>query len=753
VRTVTIAVRGVVQGVGFRPFVYRTARVLGLRGTVSNNSAGVMIHAQGPDAAIDGLLEALRTRHPPLAVVRECVVGDTTTLTDLPEFTIVASSQGESVQVDAARDTATCDACVREMRDPNNRRYRHAFINCTDCGPRFSIIRELPYDRPATTMAGFGMCPRCGQEYRDPSDRRFHAQPVCCPACGPRLQVFDADGTEIACDDPVAHAVAALERGSIVAIKGLGGFHLACRADRQEPVETLRRRKHREEKPLAIMVRDLSAARAVCRVSEADAALLRSPECPIVLLPRRSDCDTVAQAVAPTVTTLGVMLPYTPLHHLLSENAAYPALVMTSGNRSGEPILSDNQAALQALKSIADMFLVHDRAIYVAVDDSIVRSLSVGPVVLRRARGYVPSPIFTGRPVDGIVGLGGILKSTVCVGRGEAAYVSQYLGTVDNVETIERCAGVLQHLSGLLGVRPRLLVRDLHPGGFMADTVDLHLPVVSVQHHHAHAVACMVENGVRGPAICVVYDGTGLGDDGTVWGGEILLVSETGYERLGHLRPIPLPGGDAATRHPGRFALSAAMEALGVSADRCCTWLPPGEQQAVTAMLAAGVNCPLTSSAGRLFDAVAAVLGVCREQTYEAQAAIELEAMAAQGVSDAYEWSTQTRDGRLIMDGASLVASVVDDATRGTDPGVISARFHNTLAAMTVETVQRAARARGVMDVCLSGGCFQNALLFERVLTGLRDSGLNVYHHRVLSPGDECVALGQVVIAAKGQGA
>ncbi|MBD3243110.1 MAG: carbamoyltransferase HypF [Chitinivibrionales bacterium] len=734
---IQITIQGTVQGVGFRPFVYRTALRFGVRGSVCNSVAGVVIDACGEPAVLEQFLHALRTELPPLAVIRSLETVEVSAPCDAAAFTIEASALGESPQVDVTRDTATCDACVRELRDPSDRRYRHPFINCTDCGPRYTIIQGLPYDRPRTTMRGFPMCPQCEAEYRNPADRRFHAQPVCCPACGPTLTLLDAQGEQIASHDPVADTIMRLARGEIVAIKGLGGFHLACRADNQDAVVRLRERKQREQKPLAIMVGDIDTAGRYCDISRDERGLLSGIERPIVLLSkRREGADAVAQAVAPTVTTLGVMLPYTPIHHLLFDTDAYDALVMTSGNRGGEPICIDNDEALEKLRGIADAYLMHDRAIHVRVDDSVARVLGGAPVLLRRARGYVPAPLAVDAAVDGIVALGGIMKSTVCVGRGRTCYVSQYLGTADNTETIENCVHVAHHLTEVLGVRPRLFVGDMHPGGFTEAIVrDSETPYETVQHHHAHAAACLGENRVDGPAICLVYDGLGLGEDDSVWGGEILLAGRGGYRRVGHLRPVFMPGGDAATRNPGRMAIGILWELLGREAVDVCPWMGQDERSAVRALLENDLNCPRTSSMGRLFDAAAAMLDVCRRQTYEGQPAIELEGVAERGVDDAYGFELLDEDGRILLDGAALLAAVRDDMRRGTPAPVVSARFHNTVADMSVEAACRAAAAAGVTLVALCGGCFQNAMLFERTVRGLRARGVTPVFHRILSPG------------------
>lgn len=750
-KSLHITVGGTVQGVGFRPFVYRTAVRLGIRGRVRNSPAGVVCDAAGSPETLERFVRALREEAPPLAAVRSVEVRESDAALRTDAFAIDASEYGERPEVDVTRDSATCAACVRELFDPDNRRFRHPFINCTECGPRYTIIRQLPYDRPGTTMQPFAMCPRCDAEYHDAADRRFHAQPVCCPDCGPRLWLADRDGNEVDTLDPIRDCVKHLAAGHIVAIKGLGGFHLACRADDADAVGRLRRRKQREQKPLAIMARDIATLGTYCEISGEQRRMLESIERPIVLLPKKPECDRgVAPQVAPTVTTLGAMLPCTPVHHLLLDTETYETLVMTSGNRRGEPICRTNEEALRTLRGTADAFLLNDREIHVRVDDSIGRLLGREPVLLRRARGYVPDPIAVDVDVDGIVALGGIMKSTICVGRSRTCYVSQYLGTADNLPTIDNCVAVLRHLLNVLGIHPRRYVRDLHPGGFVDAVVGDHpLPCTSVQHHHAHAAACLGENGLRGPAVCLIFDGLGMGDDGTIWGGEILIADRKSYRRVGHLRPVPMPGGDAATRYPGRMAMGALWGMPGNRARDACPWMESVERDAVSALLRAGMNCPRTSSMGRLFDAAAAILDVCRRQTYQGQPAIELEGIADRDHDDPCEWELTSEDGCIVMEGPRLLASVLQRRQEGIPSAMVSAGFHAGLADMSIEAAANAAREAGLSRVVLSGGCFQNALLFERIVHGLHRRGLEPVVHRILSPGDECISLGQALIAAE----
>ena len=746
---VKVLVTGTVQGVGFRPFVYRTARRFGVVGTVRNTAGGVEIEAFARQEALDAFVRAVKTQTPPLAQVLS-LESRPLSADGAPEsFTIGQSSLGESAAVDVTRDTAVCTSCLSEMRSPNNRRYRHAFINCTDCGPRYTIVRSMPYDRPNTTMAAFGMCPECAAEYADPVDRRFHAQPVCCPNCGPQLRLLDASGCVLETGDAAAECVRLLTQGSIVAIKGIGGFHLACRADRTEVVARLRQRKHREEKPLAIMVRDVSSARALAEISDIEGELISGVERPIVIV-RKRDTGALAPEVAPRVSTLGIMLPYAPLHHVLFENAPYQALVMTSANLSDEPMCIDDAEAVRRLGGIADAYLTHDRPIYVRNDDSIARVLGAHPVLLRRARGYVPAPLPADTETTGVCAWGGILRGTVTVGRGSYCYTSQYLGAMDSVEALDNLERVMQHLMLVLGVTPRVHACDMHPQGLTSRPAESSgLPVVKVQHHHAHAVACLAENRWPDEAIAVVYDGAGHGDDGTGWGGEILRVNRSSYERLGHLRTAPMPGGDEATRLPGRMALGILSQSGDALWTDACAWMPVAERDAVIEVLRLGLNCPLTSSMGRLFDACAAVLDVCRTRTYEGQPAIELEGCADLAETRAFKMPVITENGLRVLDGASLLLQVAEAVRGGLSPAVASARFHNAVVAATAQVVTAVCEETGIRAVCLSGGCFQNVLLFGRLVAKLESAHLRVLVHRLTPPNDECVSYGQAIVAAE----
>jgi hydrogenase maturation protein HypF len=757
---VEIAIQGAVQGVGFRPFVFRTAQTLGIRGFVRNDGRGVFISAVAGRENLDAFVHTLRIANPPLATVRAFSASLMTPVTEAEQggvpvdFSIKQSDHGECVDVDVTRDTAVCENCLREMRDPHNRRYRHPFINCTDCGPRYTIIRDLPYDRPSTTMAGFPMCDECRKEYESPGDRRFHAQPICCPSCGPTLKLLSSEGegnrggTSGSPSDPLAHCIALLASGMIVAIKGIGGFHCACRADDESAVKRLRQKKMREEKPLAIMVRDIDTARRYALIDRDEQSLLESVERPIVLCAKKNNATGLAPSIAPGVPTLGIMLPYTPIHHLLFSDGNLNALVMTSGNTTDEPIAFDDDDALKRLGNIADAFLTHNRNIYVRNDDSIVRIVAGGPVMQRRSRGFVPDPLDALHDVHGIVALGGVLKSTVAIGRKRMCYLSQYVGEVSSLEALEGLQRIMKHLLHILDVAPRLFIGDLHPESMTRHLADeTGMPLETAQHHHAHGVACMAENELHEESLCIVYDGTGYGLDGCIWGGEILLAGHDHFTRVGHVGYMPLPGADAAIRHPGRMAVATLWGLMGDRVMETCPWMPEEEKKAVIDMVRAGVNCPKTSSMGRLFDAASALLGICTRRTYEGQPAIELEGVANRNETASYEPVIIDSGDELLIDGAGLLFRVYEDITHGTARDNVAARFHNTVARATALVAQKAAQRTGCARICLSGGCFQNRLLLERTLRLLSDAGLQPFTHRLIPPNDECVSFGQLVIA------
>jgi hydrogenase maturation protein HypF len=756
VRT-AIRVEGIVQGVGFRPFVYALATGLGLSGFVGNDVDGVFVEVEGPEADVTEFLRQLERHPPPLARV-ERVTAHPMTPNGGTSFTIAASGPPGPRRTLVSADTATCDDCLRELADPADRRFGYPFINCTNCGPRFTIVRDVPYDRPFTTMAPFTMCPACGAEYHDPADRRFHAQPTCCPACGPRLTLRDSAGNPLP-GDPLTRAAELLSTGQVLAVKGLGGYHLAADARGQAAVAALRARKHREDKPFAVLAADLAAAHALGEIDPAAAALLTSPGRPIVLLPRHPRAD-VAPAAAPGNRYLGVMLPYTPLHHLLVRALARP-MVLTSGNVSDEPIAYRDDDALARLGPIADAFLTHDRAIHIRTDDSVARTFRGRPMPIRRSRGYVPEPVrFDGGFPRPVLACGAELKNTFCLAKDRHAFVSHHIGDLENAETLRSFTEGIAHFRRLFDIDPQVVAHDLHPEYLSTKyALELDLPVHGVQHHHAHIASCLADNGagadglvtgpigpVTGPVIGVAFDGTGYGPDGTIWGGEFLIAGLAGFERGGHLAPVPLPGGAAAIRQPWRMAAAylgpaapAGLDVVRRNADR---W------PAVTAMAAKGVNAPLTSSAGRLFDAAAAILGVRDAINYEGQAAIELEQLADPGETRAYPAGVQAGEGPFQACGADLLHAVVEDLTNRVPAPIIAARFHHGVAALIEAGCVRLRDSSGLGTVALSGGVFQNMLLLHATVARLEARGFRVLTHSRVPCNDGGISLGQAVIAA-----
>jgi hydrogenase maturation protein HypF len=746
-------VEGVVQGVGFRPFVYALATRLGLSGHVGNDADGVFIEVEGPPPRVAEFLTVLEAEPPPLARI-ERVRTAAIAVTGGAGFAIAPSPAGGSRNTLVSADTATCADCLAEMRDPGDRRYRYPFINCTNCGPRFTIVRDVPYDRPATTMAGFGMCPACAAEYADPADRRFHAQPVCCPDCGPALRLLGSGGDPLAGSDragsdraggeALAGAAALLQAGRVLAVKGLGGYHLAVDAGSEAAAGTLRARKHREDKPFAIMVADVDAARQLCEVDEAARALLVSGQRPIVLLPRLP-AAAVAEAVAPGSRELGIMLPYTPLHHLLLAEAGRP-VVLTSGNVSDEPIAYEDADAMARLAGIADDFLVHDRPIHMRTDDSLVRVFRGREMVLRRSRGYVPAPLPAGPFTRPVLGCGAELKNTFCLGKGSHAFVSHHIGDLENYETLKSFTSGIEHFQRLFDVTPAVVAHDLHPE-YLSTKYALDLPDVSlvgVQHHHAHIASCLADNAYDGPVIGVAFDGTGYGLDGTLWGGEFLLADLASFTRAGYLEPVPLPGGAAAIRQPWRMAaayLGSDDRDLEVARRHDERW------DAVVALGRSGLNSPLTSSAGRLFDAVAAVLGVRDEIRYEGQAAIELERLADPAVTDSYPCRV-TDGAELLVLGRDLVYATAQEARSGIASSVIAARFHNGVADVIAAVCAELRARSGREVVALSGGVFQNVVLLTRTVGLLEARGFTVLTHSRVPPNDGGISLGQAVVAA-----
>ncbi|MCU1491723.1 MAG: carbamoyltransferase HypF [Acidimicrobiaceae bacterium] len=740
-----IRVSGVVQGVGFRPFVASLATARGLRGFVGNDGAGVFIEIEGAPSCLEEFLDALSQQAPPLARIEQLVVDRSLDLDGSAEFRIVASRQGTGHDTLVSADARTCSDCLREMSDPGDRRYRYAFTNCTNCGPRYSIVRDIPYDRANTTMATFVMCPRCRGEYDDPLDRRFHAQPLCCPDCGPHLQLLDGDGDPVP-GDPVEATAALLGAGRIVAVKGIGGYHLAADANDERAVTLLRSRKHREQRPFAVMARDLDQARELCEVGDVEARLLGAPAAPILLLRRHSGAK-VARSVAPGRDELGIMLPYSPMHHLLLGAHGRP-LVMTSGNLSDEPIAFDDLDASKRLGTIADARLTHDRPIQTRVDDSVVRVSGGYPAPVRRSRGYAPDPL--GLPWEfprEVLACGPELKNTFCLGRARHAFLSHHIGDLENFETFSSFTSGIAHLCRLFDIHPEVLAHDLHPEYLSTKyALDQHgVDLVGVQHHHAHVASCMADNGVEGPVIGVAFDGLGMGTDGSLWGGEFLVADLCGFERVASLEPVAMPGGALAVRQPWRMA-AAYLERAGCDFASLGVRSRNKSWEDVLAGARAGLNAPMTSSMGRLFDAVSAVLDLQDTVTYEGQAAIELEQVAAPCETGRYEVAVAAGMPWRI-DAPGLVRAVVDDRARGTEVGVVAARFHNSVGRLVLDLCCRIRDERGIGAVALSGGVFQNRRLLEQCIEGLSARGLRVMTHRRVPTNDGGISLGQAAVA------
>ena len=744
--------RGVVQGVGFRPFVYRLAHEYALKGWVRNTSGSVDIEVEGSKESLENFLDALHSQAPPMARVESVEVAF-----DSPkgytEFKIGESLSREGQYQLVSPDIATCDECKKEIFSPTDRRFRYPFTNCTNCGPRFTIIEDIPYDRPKTTMRQFKMCPKCQKEYADPLDRRFHAQPNACPKCGPDLELLNGNGKPVDCSDAIKAASQLLKEGKILALKGLGGFHLACDATSEAAINTLRARKRRQGKPLAVMLATIEEIEKHCLLSTEERKLLESPQCPIVLL-RWKRSSSISPAVAPNLKYLGVMLPYTPLHHILLSETGLP-LVMTSGNISEEPIAKDNDEVLTRLGGIADYFLVHNRDIYSRYDDSVY-IVEGTPQAIRRARSYAPYPIFLPFRSRPILACGAELKNTFCLTKDEHAFLSQHIGDMENEETLEHFENTIQLYKKLFRIEPEVIAYDMHPE-YLATKYALEagakagLKLTPVQHHHAHIVSCLVDNKVEGQVIGVALDGTGYGTDGNIWGGEFLLADWRRFKRVGHLEYVPLPGGEAAIRKPYRMALGYIYSLLGedFSLEGLPLKLSPTELEVIRQQVKRRINSPLTSSAGRLFDAVSALAGVRQEIDYEAQAAIELEMAAPDEVdeSKSYPFAIVEEQGVRVVRLGGLLSAVVQDVRSRIPAPVISLRFHHTVAEIITEMCQLIARDTGIKQVALSGGVFQNRLLLRLAMAALQKEGFDVLTHHLVPCNDGGISLGQAVIA------
>jgi hydrogenase maturation protein HypF len=792
-----VEIHGAVQGVGFRPFVYRLATEQALTGWVINDTRGVFIEVEGPQPELARFLKRLPAEQPPRAIIHSLEAAWLEPA-GYEHFEIRHSDAQGAKTVLVLPDIATCADCLGEVLDPADRRHRYPFTNCTNCGPRFTIIQALPYDRPNTTMRQFVLCPECQTEYQDPLDRRFHAQPNACPVCGPRLTLYGRQQTTaggrwsaVAEGNDALHRTAhALRAGQVAAVKGLGGFHLMLDARNVDAIARLRERKPRRDKPFALMARDLDQAKALCEIPPQAEELLTSAESPIVLLRRRAEAP-VAENVAPGNPTLGVMLPYTPLHHLLLRELDFP-VIATSGNLTDEPICTDENEAIQRLGHIADLFLVHDRPIARHVDDSVAWVVGGEARLLRRARGYAPLPVLVSRPIPAILAVGAHLKNTVALSVDRQVFISQHIGDLETAEAMNAFERVIADFLRLYEATPVAIAHDMHPdylstrwaqegrletrpertrrirgGRFLDDQSPISL--IAVQHHHAHLASCLAENGVEGPALGVTWDGTGYGTDGTVWGGEFLLGDAADFTRVAHLRPFRLPGGDAAIKEPRRVALATLWELYG---DTVSDWedlapvkaLSPAERRVLVQMLEGGLNAPVTTSAGRLFDAVAALLDLHQDVTFEGQAAMALEFVADPTVGDAYPLPvTTTKDEgqspgdqnhpssfvilrplSLVLDWGPLIEAVLEDLQQGVKPGIIAGRFHNALA----EAILAVAQAVGHRRVALTGGCFQNRFLTERATRRLSEAGFEVLLHHQVPPNDGGISLGQVAVAA-----
>ena len=749
---VRVVIRGAVQGVGFRPFIFRLAEEMRLKGWVINNTQGVFIEAEADPATLERFLLRIEHEKPAISFIQSL---EHTFLDPVGyEKFEIRKSEGGAKTALILPDIATCNECREEIFDPENRRYQYPFTNCTNCGPRFSIIEALPYDRPRTSMRIFEMCPECSAEYHDPRNRRFHAQPNACPKCGPHLELWDAQGVAVADrDEALRLAVAAIRDGKAVAVKGLGGFHLMVDARDEEAVVRLRQRKRREEKPFALMFPTLQAVAQFAVIEPFEERMLLSPEAPIVLL-RTNGAEGLAESIAPGNPNLGVVLPYTPLHHLLMQELGF-AVVATSGNISDEPICIDEKEAISRLRGIADIFLVHDRPIVRHVDDSVARLMAGRELVLRRARGFAPLPVLVKETASNVIGVGAHQKNAIAASVGDQVFISQHIGDLETLAAYAAFQQVLKDFARLYELCPTAIACDQHPDYFSTQYAHRQsdVQVIAVQHHYAHALSCMAENELQPPVLAVTWDGSGYGPDETVWGGEFLFVNEKGFERIAHLRLFSLPGGEKAVKEPRRIALSILRETFGAEFSRMnavatLQAFREEERRFLEEMLDRGLRCPATSSAGRLFDAVASIIGVRQVCRFEGQAAMELEFLAHQAATeDFYPFEIAKGEGAMKVNWAPVIVAIVEEVSAGSSSPIIAAKFHNTLAEMIVAV----ARWCGEERVALSGGCFQNRYLTERTVHRLRESGFRPYWHQRVPPNDGGIALGQVMAASRAQ--
>lgn len=739
-KRVILKIQGIVQGVGFRPFIHRLVTEYGLAGYIKNTSSGVELELEGDKAALEAFVSALPERAPRLALIEKIRLEYAENPVGYQGFEIRRSLVEDKRRTLVSPDICICDDCLRELNDPADRRYRYPFINCTNCGPRFTIIRDVPYDRHNTSMAPFPMCEPCRDEYEDIENRRYHAQPDCCSHCGPELYYLDAQGEKIP-GDALELARLALKGGKILAVKGLGGIHLACLAEDTALTALLRQRKQRDEKPFALMCRDAESARALCHVSETEERILTSSRRPIVLLKKR---EKGSLSHVSENGFVGVMLPYTPLHYLLM-GEDIDALIMTSANLSDCPIIYKNAEALEKLRGIADGFLLHDREIQQRCDDSLLWVLKGGEYLARRSRGYVPYPVTTEKKLRQVLACGAEQKASFCLSRDNYIFPSAHIGDLKNLETLENYQGQIDHFQRLFDIKPEIMVCDMHPD-YMSTAYATErsekegIPLIQVQHHHAHMASCMADNGLDKKVIGLIWDGTGYGSDGTIWGGECLIGDYAGFERFGSLLPIPLIGGDRAAKEISRIAF-ALLDASG------CDTSGIENHKMFKTMLNASLNCPLSSGMGRLFDGVSAILGIKERCSYEGQGAVLLEAAAAEGEEGFY--SCELGGAPLRFDWRKMIREIVAEKAAGVPTGLISARFMNTLIKMAVELCLRARQHSGINDVVLSGGSFQNMYIMERLPEALRAEGFAVWAHQRVSANDEGLSLGQIMLAQK----
>lgn len=746
----SLKVNGIVQGVGFRPYVYQLANTYDLKGEIANTSSGIILHVEGPQEKIDSFSKDLFTQSPPLAHITE-ISSSPVTVRNYENFIITESKKEQTVSTLISPDVCICNDCLKELLNPKDRRHRYPFINCTNCGPRYTIIDNLPYDRPYTSMKFFQMCDKCQAEYDDPLNRRFHAQPNACPVCGPHVTLYNNSRKKVATQDPIKKTTALLKQGNIIALKGLGGFHLVADAENIEVVKNLRKRKHREEKPFAIMSYDVGHIRSYAHMDAEEERIIKSLERPIVLLEKKLP-NTISEQVSPRNKNYGVMLPYTPLHYLILQHD-FRALVMTSANISEEPIVIDNDEAFERLSDVADFFLMHNRDIYIRSDDSIVKRIADNTRLIRRSRGYVPTPLFLKNKLPPILACGAELKNTICLTIDDKAFLSQHIGDLENFQAYEFFQMTIEHLKRILQIEPEIIAYDLHPDYLSTRYAEEQgdIKKIQVQHHHAHIVGCMAENSMGGEVIGLSFDGTGYGTDGAIWGGEVLICDEKDFKRAATLSYVPMPGSNAAIKEPWRMAVSYLYDAFGQE-----LWnldLPfikeIGEEniKIIIDMIIKDINSPKTSSLGRLYDGIAAIVGIRNTVVFEGQAAMELEMMAEENIDTAYEYEWEPGDLiRILPD--PIIRGIVEDMARGVSPSEISAKFHSTLIHLFSDLCVKIGKEVNINRVVMSGGAFQNSILLTGLINSLKAKGFKVFTNSIVPTNDGGISLGQAMVAA-----